>query len=127
MNADKSIESTRSLAEQATQSADAAIAATQRVVSSAVDGLTGGAYELNHKAAPLLQRAGDQAATLAQRGLDSVRDGSRRVRDSALDTTEHTLDYIRAEPVKAVLIAAATGAALMAVGQMMAGHASRRD
>jgi ElaB/YqjD/DUF883 family membrane-anchored ribosome-binding protein len=73
----------------------------------------------------------DAAITATQRvvgnALDSVRDGSRRVRDSALDTTEHTLDYIRAEPVKAVLIAAATGAALMAVGQMMAGHARRRD
>lgn len=127
MNADKTIESTRNVADQATQSADAAIAATQRVVSNALDGLAGSAHELNHGAAPLLQRVGDQAATLAQRGLDSVLDGSRRVRDRALDTTEHTVDYIRAEPVKAVLIAAATGAALMAVGQMMASHSRRRD
>jgi ElaB/YqjD/DUF883 family membrane-anchored ribosome-binding protein len=127
MNADKSVESPRSLTEQASQSADAAIAATQRVVNQAVEGLAGSAHDLNHRSAPLFERAGDQAAALAQRGLETVRDGSRRVREQALHSSERTLDYIRAEPVKAVLIAAAAGAALMAVGQLMAGHAHRRD
>ncbi|HSV69389.1 MAG TPA: hypothetical protein VLI72_04705 [Methylibium sp.] len=97
MNEDKPVESTLGVAEQASPSA------------------------------PLLERAGAQAAVLTQRTIDSVRDRSRRVREQALQTSERTIDYIRAEPVKSVLIAAAVGAALMALGQLMAGHARRRD
>ncbi|HEY4082443.1 MAG TPA: hypothetical protein VGM81_17265 [Burkholderiaceae bacterium] len=55
---------------------------------------------------PMLDRAVDQAAAMAQRGADAVREQARNASDS-------TVTYIRAEPVKAVLIAAATGAALV--------------
>jgi len=50
-----------------------------------------------HDAAHLLNRAADHAGEIAQRSLDAVRGGSRQVRD---------------EPVKSLLIAAATGAVL---------------
>jgi len=52
------------------------------------------------------------AATLA---LDAVRDTSDRVRDKALEASDKTIAYIRNEPVRSVLIAAATGAALIAL------------
>jgi len=63
--------------------------------------------------APLLERAGEKASALAQRGVDAVRDRSLQVRDQALRASDNTLNYIKDEPVKAVLIAAAAGAALM--------------
>lgn len=130
MHADKPVESNLPTppADQTTGSADAAMAATQRIVHSTLDGLAGSAHALNQQVVtPLLERAGDQAAALTQRTLDSVRDGSRRVQEQALRTSERTLDYIRAEPVKAVLMATALGAALMALGQRLLGHARRHD
>ena len=75
-----------------------------------------------HAAKPLIDRAAAQADALAQRGLEAVRDGSQRLResgqrlrDSARHASEGTVQYIQAEPLKSVLIAAATGAALMAL------------
>jgi ElaB/YqjD/DUF883 family membrane-anchored ribosome-binding protein len=65
--------------------------------------------------APMVDRVTEQASTLAQRGLDAVSDTSRRLRDKALNVSDHTVQYIQTEPYKAVLIAAATGAALMAL------------
>jgi len=63
----------------------------------------------------LLARAGEQASELAQRGVDAVRERSLQVRDQALRASDNTVNYIRDEPVKAVLIAAAAGAVLMAL------------
>ena len=64
---------------------------------------------------PLLARAGEQASALAQRGVDAVRDRSLQVREQALRASDNTLNYIKDEPVKAVLMAAAAGAVLMAL------------
>ena len=77
---------------------------THDTLSSAVDG-----------AAPMLERASHQISSLAHDGMDAVRDGSRQLRDSAQQASKHTVGYIRQEPVKAMLMAAATGAALMAL------------
>lgn len=63
-------------------------------------------------AAPLLERAGEQASALAHRGLDAVSDSSRHLRDQARHASRCTVSYIEDEPVKAVLIAAAAGALL---------------
>jgi ElaB/YqjD/DUF883 family membrane-anchored ribosome-binding protein len=64
---------------------------------------------------PMITRAADQAAAVAQRGVDAVREGSQQVRDRAQQASESTVKYIKEEPIKSVLIAAATGAALMAL------------
>ena len=71
------------------------------------------AQDFRQQISPLLARAGEQASALAQRGVDAVRDRSLQVREQALRASDNTLNYIKDEPVKAVLIAAAAGAALM--------------
>lgn len=86
---------------------------------AALDGLATVAQDLRDQAAPLLARATEQAAALAQRGVDSVHETSLRLRERAHQASDRTLDYIRAEPVKATLIAAATGAALMALVMLL--------
>ena len=64
---------------------------------------------------PLLDRATEQASTLAQRGINAVHDSALQLREKAAHSGEVTVRYIQNDPVKAVLIAAATGAALMAL------------
>lgn len=71
--------------------------------------------DLQQQISPLLARAGEQASAMAQRGVDAVRDRSLQVREQALRASDNTLNYIKDEPVKAVLIAAAAGAVLMAL------------
>jgi ElaB/YqjD/DUF883 family membrane-anchored ribosome-binding protein len=68
---------------------------------------------------PLLDHAAEQANTLAQRGLHAVQDSALQLRDKAAHSGEVTVRYLQSDPVKAVLIAAATGAALMALVGLM--------
>jgi ElaB/YqjD/DUF883 family membrane-anchored ribosome-binding protein len=111
----KSIPSNANAADAAAPPVEHALQSTQRVADRALDKLSSTAQDLREQVSPLLERAGEQASALAQRGVDAVRDRSLQVRDQALRASDGTLNYIKDEPVKAVLIAAAAGAALMAL------------
>ena len=62
----------------------------------------------------------DQAGDLTHRGAEAVREGAKQVRDKAHSLGDHTVGYIKDEPVKSVLIAAAAGATLMALLSLVA-------
>lgn len=103
------------LADQAAQGADSAIKTTQRVTSEALDSLSDKVQDVKDQAAPVLNRVAAKAEELARRGADAVRDGSSQIKERALRAQDATVGYIKDEPVKAILIAAAAGAALMAL------------
>ncbi len=109
-----------SLVEQASQSADHAILASQQAANEALKSLAAAMQDLRHQATPMLERASDQVSALARHGVDSVRETSHQLRLKAERASESTVGYIRHEPVKSVLIAAATGAALMALVSLVA-------
>jgi ElaB/YqjD/DUF883 family membrane-anchored ribosome-binding protein len=113
---DKVTESHNDLADQAAHSADQAI----------LDGPAGSVQDLRRQAAPLLNRATEQASVLAQRGVDAMREGSRHVRNQALRASDSTSHYVRQEPVKSMLIAVAVGAGLMALLSGWGGSRERR-
>lgn len=109
-----------SLAGQAAQSADQALRSTQRAASDAMDSVAQAAQEIRDDAiTPLLNRAADKAGALAMRSAKAVRDGSRQARATARQASERTVTYVRDEPVKSMLIAAATGAALLALFNLL--------
>ncbi|MDP2369485.1 hypothetical protein [Rhodoferax sp.] len=110
-----SLTPSHNLADQAAQSADNAIRSTQRVTNDALDGLAGTVQGIRHQAAPMLDHASERASALAQRGLDGVRDASHHLQERFQSASNGTVNYIKEEPVKSILIAAATGAALMAM------------
>ena len=60
-------------------------------------------------------QAVDSIGRVMEQGMDRVRETGNQVRDSANRASVGTVNYIRHDPVKSVLIAAATGAALMAL------------
>lgn len=107
------------LADQAALKAENAIKSTQRVTNDALEGLANSVEDARQQISPVLNRASEQANLLAQRSIDAVRDTSQQLRDRAMQATAVTSGYIRNDPVKAVLIAAATGAALMALISLM--------
>jgi ElaB/YqjD/DUF883 family membrane-anchored ribosome-binding protein len=86
---------------------------TQQVTDRALDKLSSTAHELRQQVSPLLERAGDQAGALAHRGAGAVRAGTQQLRAQAARASDSTLGYIKDEPIRAVLIAAAAGAALV--------------
>ena len=78
------------------------------------------------QATALRQRASDEAADLAHRGAQAVRDRTQHLRETAENASHRTLGYIKDEPVKSMLIAAATGAALMALLSLVNSNRHRR-
>lgn len=109
------------LVDQAATAANQGINATHQ----ALDGLAGGVQSLRDKVSPRLDGATEQAGAMLHRGIDALRDGTQQLRTKAQQAGDGTTQYIQQEPVKAVLIAAATGAALMALIGLMT--RSRRD
>ena len=87
----------QSLADKAVQSAEVALENTQRAASSVLD----------------------SAAHALDQGLERAREASQQLRESAQLAGQGPANAIRHDPVKSVLIAAATGAALMALVSLL--------
>jgi ElaB/YqjD/DUF883 family membrane-anchored ribosome-binding protein len=71
---------------------------------------------------PIIDQAAastDHALGVAQRSVAAVRDGTQHLLDRAHHASDTTVTYIKGEPVKAMLIAAAAGAALMALAGLL--------
>jgi ElaB/YqjD/DUF883 family membrane-anchored ribosome-binding protein len=111
----KPAEQSNHLADHAALSAEQAIHATQAAANVALDSLTSAVRAAHDETAPLLNRANQKASAMAQRGREAVQHSAQQLRDQAQRAQDGTVRYIQAEPVKSLLIAAATGAALMAI------------
>ena len=74
---------------------------------------------------PLLDRTGRRISALAHDGVDAAQETAQQLGNSARRASRQTVGYIRAEPVKAVLLAAAAGAALIAVMALLTGAGTR--
>jgi hypothetical protein len=88
---------------------DAGIKVTRPASSQAFDALAETTEDVGRKAA----RVAKHARGLAQVGIECVRDGSVQLGGQARRATDMTVAYVKEEPVKAMLMAAAAGAALM--------------
>lgn len=107
------------LSDQAAQSADSAIKSTQRVANDALDSLSDKVQEVKDQAAPVLNRVAAKAEELARRSADAMRDSTAQIKDRAVRASDATVGYIKDEPIKSILIAAAAGAALMALVSLL--------
>ena len=106
---------TARLADQAAQKADDAIKATQRVANDALNGLSDSVESAHAQGAPKLVRMAEQAESLIGRSAEVMRDSTQQLRDRAVRAQDVTVGYIKDEPIKSVLVAAAAGAVLMAL------------
>ncbi len=105
--------------EGAANGAQSAVEDIDRAAEAAHRHIADEAHGLVQRAKPVIDRLTRNAENLARRGIDSARDGSQQLRDRAARATDSTVNYIKDEPVKAMLIAAATGAALMALASLL--------
>lgn len=124
MSAIQPSQDTSKFADKLAGSAEHAIQATQHAANGALDSLSGTVQGFRNQAGPLLANVTSQASELLQSGKDVVRRASHQVTDTAQHARDGAVSYVKEEPVKALLIAAATGAALMALVSMMS-HSRR--
>lgn len=71
----------------------------------------------------------DDMRTTAQsyidRGTNAVREGSAKLKDSVNQLGDRTASYVHEQPLKAVLMAAAAGAAIAILASLMSSSRSR--
>ena len=104
-----------SIADRAASKTKQAIDSTRTAADDALDALSGGVDRLAKSTPDALARITAQVEELTRRSLDRARDASAQVRDAVNEASDRTVSRIKDEPVKAVLIAAATGAAVAAL------------
>ncbi|MBC7483112.1 MAG: hypothetical protein H7337_14725 [Rhizobacter sp.] len=102
-------------ADTAADSASSAIRSTQNVANNAFNRLNDKVDAVREQAVPLINRISTQAEAAARRGAEAVKETSAQLREKAVRAQDTTVGYIKEEPIRAMLIAAATGAALMAL------------
>ena len=101
--------------ESLAQRADSAIESTRSAANGALDSLQSGVSTLRDTAPSALARAAAQVDDLTRRGIEGARAASSQVRHQLAAVNDRTCGYVRDEPMKSVLIAAATGAAAAAL------------
>lgn len=112
--------------DSAAQAADRAIRGSQRITEQAFDQLSHGVESARASVGPALDGMANDSAELARRGTDAVTDAARRVRDQAVQLRQTTRGYIEQQPLQAMLIAMAAGAALVLLANLLASSRSER-
>ena len=101
------------MTDNAADTTQGAIRSTQRATDQAFDRLSETVEGVRSKAGPMLNKVASQAEAAARRGIEAVRDTSQQLREKAQRASDSAVGYVKDEPIKAMLIAAATGALLM--------------
>ena len=99
--------------------AAAALKAAERDAHAAIDSAVDGLASVYSEAQPLLARVGKQARGYAADGYDAARQQAADLRDRSLRAVDTTRSYVKDEPVKSLLIAAAVGAAVIALVEVV--------
>lgn len=72
------------------------------------------ANTIRGNAAPVIKRAAGQALAGVKQGLDAITDKARQASDVSVNASDSIVAYAKKKPVKALAIAAASGALLHA-------------
>ena len=109
------------LAHTAAQTADGALRLAQQGAARVADGVN----EVRAQTGTAFKHLAHDTELLAQHSRAALREGVDHLRERSLRTRDSAATYIQQEPMKAVLIAAAVGAAVM--GLLMVFSRPRRD
>lgn len=111
--------------DEAAQKAHEGVDAGQRYAQKAVNRLVDRANEWRDEAGPAINRMTERAEDYARQGAQWVRDNGDRVRSQVSRASDRTIGYMRDEPLKSVLMAAAAGALLYAVVRLFSDRSER--
>lgn len=104
--------------------AAAALNAAQRDAHAAIDSAVDGLASAYTEAQPLLQRFRRRARGYAHDGMDAMRQAADDARERSLRAVDTTRGYVREEPLKSLLVAAAVGAIVIGIVELVR---ARRD
>ena len=105
--------------------AAAALKAAERDAHAAIDSAVDGLASAYGDAKPLLSRVSQRARDYASDGYDAARERAGALRERGQQAVESTRGYVQDEPIKSLLIAAAVGAAVIALVEVVRVRRSR--
>ncbi len=105
--------------------AAAALKSAERDAHAAIDSAVDGLASAYGEAKPLLSRVKQQARDYASNGYDAAREQGAALRDRSQKAVESTRGYVSDEPIKSLLIAAAVGAAVIALVEVVRARRNR--
>jgi len=108
-----------SLADQAADTSDQAIEAARRAADGALDALHEKVDALQDLLPGVFGRAAARVDDLTRRSIDRARQTSQDVRDRVGHAGDVTAAYVKDEPMKSILLAAAAGAAVVMLAGML--------
>jgi ElaB/YqjD/DUF883 family membrane-anchored ribosome-binding protein len=112
MTSQNARESIDQLAANTAKAADRAIESGREAGARAVEAAHEGVSTLREKIPSVLGEKAAEVERLARAGIERARASCSRAREHVDAAGQRTVAYVREEPVKAVLIAAASGAVL---------------
>lgn len=118
---DASAEKAHQAVANAADKADQAIASVSSNAAAAEKSVRDGIHQIREAVPATLARATRDAEGMAHAGIDKARAAGESVSQQAHELRDQTVDYTRAQPVKALLMAAAAGA----FATLLIGWASR--
>lgn len=99
--------------------ADKAINATRAAADGALDAAQAGVNDLREKIPSKIHESATKVEDLMRSGVDRARNATEQVKNQVNRAGECTAAYVREEPIKALLIATAAGAALAGIIRWM--------
>jgi ElaB/YqjD/DUF883 family membrane-anchored ribosome-binding protein len=105
----------QALADQAADKVQGGIRDAKHAAKQAGATLSNKVDELQQDAAPAVNKAFDRVRSIGRQSMDAVGDAAQRTRDAASYASDSVVAYTRENPVKALLIAAASGALLLSL------------
>jgi ElaB/YqjD/DUF883 family membrane-anchored ribosome-binding protein len=114
-----SLSSTSATTSEHFNRAAAALKAAERDAHAAIDSAVDGLASAYGDAKPLLSRMSQRARDYAHDGYDAARERAAALRDRGQQAVDSTRGYVREEPIKSLLIAAAVGAAVIALVEVV--------
>lgn len=107
------------LTDRAANKADDAIDTSKRAAQDALNSVQDGVDQLREALPSAFARAAAQVESLTRQGIERARQASAEVRGQVNQASDRTVQYIKDEPVKSVLVAAVAGAALVGLVSLL--------
>ena len=106
--------------------AEGAIQSARSLTNGALDRAEASVKAMHEAAPTRLSRAATQVDEFAQRSMDKAKAAGAYCKDQANVYSEKAADTVRAQPLKSVMVAAATGAAVATLVTLVTTRKSRQ-
>lgn len=109
------VQANHSAANNAMHLADKTLSTAQRMAHNGIDAVSEGLDHAHKDTRNAARNLAHETEWMAQRSMDALRNGAHQLQHQATHLKNTAVHYVHQEPVKALLTAAAAGAAFVAV------------